>query len=253
MVQVTMLQRLATIYEGKVMPVIRISEHVYEQLKKLAIPLVDNPSDVIERVLDFYEMANSDSDQSLDVEKRVSASHQKGPEKEHRNLFLGPGKRGNLRVTIEKAVSVAIFKQFLSGSEFEKLSVAIDGQKACYCWSTNRHRLSVFREMKTNDLVLLSKKGTGTFGYLGEIVYTLRNAELGNHLWPITPGLSFENICIFKDIEKVNIDKSRLVTELGFESNYEVPGLIRVRTSMVTRIVSRYHSLREFIFCLQSA
>jgi hypothetical protein len=101
--------------------------------------------------------------------------------------------------------------------------------------------------MRKNDLVLLSEKGTGKFCYLGEIVHTLRNEELGNHLWPITPGLSFENICIFSEIEKVKIDKSRLVTELGFKPNYEVPGIIRVRPSMITRIVSRYKSLRGFI------
>lgn len=231
-------------------PVIRISDQLFERLKKHAEPLVDTPSDVIEHLLNSYETnlshlaPESNSSISTPSPQLELASVFKSNQF---NIFLVPAIKENMRYTIEKGVNLNTAKQFFSSSEFEALKKALGGKTDFYCWATTNSNRTTFREMQQGDFALLTEKGTGKFTVFGEIIAKFKNAALGDHLWPVVPGKPWELIYIFSSVRHINIDKSKLVNELGYQSNYTVPGIIRVQPSRVNRLLSRHNSIENFI------
>ena len=51
--------------------VIRISDAAYQKLQRLAIPLVDTPASVVERVLDFYDQHKSTAGTTTVIKKTI--------------------------------------------------------------------------------------------------------------------------------------------------------------------------------------
>ncbi len=98
---------------------------------------------------------------------------------------------------------------------------------------------SYFQSMKRGDVVLLTVKGTARFDYKGTVVTTLKSERLGNALWSEMQDKPWELIYVLEGITRINIKKSELVSDLGYDSGYVVPGVIRVDPTRVRRAVSR--------------
>lgn len=75
------------------MPVVRISDPVYERLQQLAAPFVDTPDTVIQRLLDSYEAAKPPTSTVLEfpVDTQVEGSIPTGGRGHPRGEFLMQG------------------------------------------------------------------------------------------------------------------------------------------------------------------
>lgn len=143
------------------------------------------------------------------------------------SLLLVPATRENLEKSIENSVDVSFAKQYLS-TEFVEEILKYSGIEGIRCWALTKNRLNIFNDIKNGDEVLLTEKGTGRFTHYGVIVGKIQNVDFGNALWPIVGDNPWENIYFLANITKINIDKGKLVTDLGYADNFAVPGAIKV-------------------------
>lgn len=143
------------------------------------------------------------------------------------SLLLVPATRENLEKSIEKSVDVSFARQYLS-TDFVDEILKFSGNEGIRCWALTKNRLTIFNDIKNGDEVLLTEKGTGRFTHYGVIVGKTQNVDFGNALWPIVGDSPWENIYFLANITKINIDKGKLVTDLGYADNFAVPGAIKV-------------------------
>jgi len=69
--------------------VIRVSDSCYERLKQLAEPFVDKPSDVIERILDFYDAHSSGDGHRVASSTETFSPSLKGTETPDETSLIG--------------------------------------------------------------------------------------------------------------------------------------------------------------------
>jgi hypothetical protein len=162
-------------------------------------------------------------------------------------LFLVPASKANLEATVIGSVSTTVAERFLSPYQSESLKNALGNQKTFHCWAVTESLRSTFEHMERGDAVLLTIKGTGMFSYFTHVIHKVESEELGNHLWSYTPGKPWKLIYILDDICEIAINKSKLVSALGYQSNDMVAGTRRVRDEYLTKVSGQYGSLRKFL------
>lgn len=236
-------------------PIVMIPDEVFKRLQKYAQLFDVHPSNMIERLLDYYENTGGTErigietdnsqpvitiDASYGYENNNYISHQP-------NLFLAPAIKENIRVTIEKSVPVASIKNLMSPLQLETLNKDLNGKTDFYCWATTSAKISVFRMMHAGDYVLISEKGTGQFNWVGKIITKFTSDKISNYIWPVTTLTPWELIYVIDQPIRISVIKRELVRELGYSPNFVVMGIIRVQPSMVNRIISRYGSIDGFI------
>ena len=166
------------------------------------------------------------------------------------NLFLVPASKENIEKTITDDVDISIAEKFLIPYAFKKLKDLLGAGSRFNCWAMTESNRAVFNKMQAGDIVLLATKGTGSFKYVAEVFYTTESEELGNYLWSYVPSSPWKLIYFLKNIKGINIDRSILVKELGYNPNYLVPGIIRVKDNFVCNILERYDSVQHFLDAL---
>lgn len=226
--------------------VIRIEDETFARLQGLAEPLVDTPSSVIKRLLDYYE--SSLSEKALEVTHSPSTTDL-STAREHRrfNLFLAPAVDENINKTIRSSVSLKKFEHMLSKEDLTCLQEKSPDPNMLHCWAMTEGSRASFEHMKEGDLVLFTIKNSGKFEYLGEVSCKVENEGLGNYLWDEAPNKPWTLIYFLKNVVSIDVDKPRLIAELGYQANYAVPGVTRVNMINLQIALNRYGTLDNLI------
>ena len=164
------------------------------------------------------------------------------------SLLLVPATRENLEKSIEKSIDVAFAKKYLD-SNFVDTILRFSGMEGIRCWALTKNRLSLFNKIKNGDEVLLTEKDTGHFTHYGVVIGKTQNVEFGNVLWPYVGNDPWENIYFLANITNINIEKSKLVTDLGYAANFTVPGPIRIdekKYSILGGTISQLYKIPVF-------
>ena len=66
------------------------------------------------------------------------------------------------------------------------------------------------------------------------------------------PGLPWELIYFLEDVTHINVLKESLVSALGYDQGYVVPGIVRVSSERVKNVVDVYGSIPDLIKNLSS-
>lgn len=226
--------------------VIRVEDEIFGRLQNHAEPFVDTPSSVIERLLNYYESSQS---------RPGSASAQAPAERKEntvRNLFLAPASDENLRKTIINSVCLSSIAPFLSDEERQTLQVGAKNVNTLKCWAMTEGSRSKFNEMSPGDLVLFTAKDSGKFQYAGEVVAKIDSEKLGRFLWDFVPTKPWKLVYFLENVRTVNISKTSLVTALGYDKNYVVPGITKVNPIARDTILAQHGSIESFLASLDT-
>ncbi len=210
--------------------IVRISDEIFERLQNYAEPFIDTPSTVIEKLLDYYEGSSG-------IRQSVHSP----------NLFLAPASRDNFIKTIQSPVAFIDIEHLLTKEQKKELSGRTSDLKNLHCWAMSNSNRSKYKEMEESDIVLFTIKGTGKFECYGRVIYKCENSKLGDKLWEDGRLRSWHLIYFLTDIKFIEIEKTKLVTELGYKENYVVPGVTRVSSLKLDSILSRFSSLDDFL------
>lgn len=227
-------------------PVVRITKELFRRLQAYGRPLVDTPSSVIERVLDAYEAKVPESPVGTTGSARIAtdSSLASGAAPQ---LFLAPASGENLRATIARPASFHAVRSALTESEAQRIEHMLGGQDSLRCWAMTESRRGVWSSMRTGDVVLLTEKNSGRFSYRGTIVGRIDSQRLGDALWSVVPGKPWNLIYVLTDVRPVDIPKSHLVSALGFDPDFRVPGIIRVDERRLKPALGLVGSLDAFL------
>lgn len=162
-------------------------------------------------------------------------------------LYLAPASSENIQESLLGGIDISIAEKFLSDSECSKLKELLGTNKRFHCWAMTDGSRSKFEKMERGDTILFVEKGTGFFTYQAEALLTVENEQLGNHLWSYVPRGTWKLIYFVTNIQQIKISKSVLVTALGYNSNFEVPGIIRVKESFFYDMIDKYGSIQSFL------
>lgn len=204
-------------------PVVRITEEVFQRLQAYGVPLVDTPSSVIEKVLNLLEGHSgkpTSSDNAI-VEHNPPANDQIG-------LYLAPAHSENLKATILNAVPIAQLRDELSESNIEAIRKACGDASAVRAWAMTRNSRALYSTMRPGDVVMFTERGTGKFGYAGRVLLKIESRKLGERLWRDVPNLPWELIYLLGEVRQINASKAQILSELGYDPNFVVPGITRV-------------------------
>jgi hypothetical protein len=116
-----------------------------------------------------------------------------------------------------------------------------------HCWAMTRGSLAKFTKMAPGDVVLFSQKASGKFNYLAHVIFKVESEALGRAVWSFVPGEPWRLIYFVEGVEGVDIDKVQLVTELGYDRNYVVPGVVCVPPVRLDPIIDRYGTVTAFL------
>lgn len=221
--------------------VIRIEDEIFGRLQNHAEPFVDTPSSVIEKLLNYYESSLSKTE--------MTHAHTSQGRKENpmRNIFLAPASEENLRKTIMGSVSLTSIAHLLSEGELQVLRSSAKSSEALNCWAMTEGSRSKFNEMTPGDLVLFTVKDSKKFQYSGEVVAKIDSEKLGGFLWDFVPTKPWKLVYFLGNIQAVNIDKTRLVTALGYNKNFVVPGITKVNPIARDTILAQHGTIKSFI------
>lgn len=167
------------------------------------------------------------------------------------NLFLVPASHENIRKTIIGSVSISTASQLLPLDQMNTLKEPLNGNGSFKCWAMTESKRSTYAAMRRDDLVLLTPKDTGKFKYIGKVIHKFENEGLGNHLWDFTPGKPWKLIYVLDEIEEIDINKSKLVKELGYAPNYAVPGAIKVNKDQLNKALYKHKNINSLIESLK--
>ena len=226
-------------------PIIRISDETFSRLKRIAEPFIDTPSSVIEGLLDLYEGKALAKKKETYAEQKMESHH-------HPNIYLAPAISENLEKTIKGSVSLDQIRPFLSQDEITRIEQTSGEPNSLHCWAMSYGSKAEFDSMRQGDAVLFTMKGTGKFQYYGEVAFKTDNERLGEKLWKVVPYKPWRLIYFLINVEAINVDKQRLVTELKYKSNYSVPGITRVKDIATEIILKHFSTIKMFVESLNS-
>lgn len=170
------------------------------------------------------------------------------------NLFLVPATEDNIERSIRGSVSRNFLEGHLTSSQVDEIKKAYNNHQPAHCWALTERNRKKFSRMRADDIVLFSLKGTGKFNYMGVVACKMDcPIEFGQSLWPFTPKNPWTLVYFLKDVIHVNIDKARLVTDLGYKPNFVVPGTTRVGSDRLRNLTGSYGPLSTAIEANQSA
>jgi len=222
--------------------VIRISDSIFSRLQQHSTPLVDTPATVIERMIEYYEQKNK-------PETIIPVSNT-NVDADEVGLYLAPASDENLQATIVGSKQINIAKENLQEKQYKDLSLALKGRSNFKCWAMTKNSRSKYSAMKNGDWVLFTSKGTGRFTYCGRVVHKQESLTLGHALWSVVPGLPWELIYFLDDVTRINVPKENLVSALGYDSGYVVPGIIRVSSARTQAVINQYGNINELLASL---
>ncbi|WP_438026381.1 HNH endonuclease [Sorangium sp. So ce233] len=104
-----------------------------------------------------------------------------------------------------------------------------------------------FDAMVPGDDVLMTTKGTGRFTRYAQVTFKVENRGLGEHLWPVRGERPWELIYFLRNIREIDVDKSKLVADLGYEPTFQVFGAIRVQDEMLQHFESIHGPVAEWL------
>ena len=223
--------------------VIRISDSIFSRLQQFGTPLVDTPASVIERMLEYYEQHNKQDNSKVSkftTTKTIVEGDEVG-------LYLAPANDENLQATIIHSKPISLAESNLQQKQYEALVLALNGNTKFKRWAMTINSRSKFKAMKIGDWVLFTSKGTGRFTYYGRVIHKLESLTLGRALWPVVPSLPWELIYFLDEITRINVPKESLVSALGYDSGYVVPGIIRVSSARTQAVIDQYGNIPELI------
>lgn len=228
-------------------PVVRISDEVFRRLQKFGEPLVDTTSRVIDRLIDHYEFTRGPV--PVTPPTSVTAASQLAGSAAHSapQLFLAPARQANLHTTIERSVTVAEAKPYLTDSQFAELSAAIGGTHAFRCYAMTESRRSVFDAMRPRDHVLLTPTAAGQFTVSTRVVHKMDSEPLGRRLWPEQPGLPWRLIYVLNEFQKRAVRKDRLFREFNYSATFILRGISRVRPEVLQKALERHSDIETLL------
>jgi hypothetical protein len=235
-------------------PVIRMSDDVFRRLQRVSEPLVDTPSQVIDRILEHYERSAPAARVSRDSSSRFEVAQ---PSLNHPQadgsrlsgqpdvrLFIAPAGDANLRRTITEQVEMSAVEALLSNSQLEDLKSVLGNSGGFHCWALTESRRSVFDAMRLGDLVILITPYTA---FTGKIQYKLINEKLGNYLWPSQPRLPWKFVYLLTDVRQRRIQKGRLNDAFGYKPSHVFPGVSRVRPEPLRVALDKYGTIEKLL------
>lgn len=162
--------------------VIRVSDSCYERLKRLAEPFVDTPSDVVERMLDFYDAHSEGDGRYGSPGTETPLPSLKGAEIPDDSGLIGReivsftflGKEYHPRFAKEVLVTVASELYKRHSSDFDRC-LHLSGRSRQY-FSRNKNELDlpkrianspyyVMTKLDKDRIVLIAKRLMREFGY----------------------------------------------------------------------------------------
>lgn len=230
-----------------------MSDDVFRRLQRISEPLVDTPSQVIDRILEHYERSapariSRDSSSRLEVAEpsvnhtRADVSRLSG--QPDVRLFIAPAGDANLRRTITEQVDVSAVEALLSNPQLEDLKRVLGKSGGFHCWALTESRRSVFDAMRLGDVVVLITPHTA---FTGRVQYKLISEKLGNHLWPSQPRLPWKFVYLLTDVLQRRIQKSRLNDAFGYKSAHVFPGVSRVRPEPLRIALDKYGTIDKLL------
>ena len=232
--------------------VIRISDSIFARLQNLSTPLVDTPASVIERILDHYEETHGDS-VSASVISRSSGSGSPKPMVSEVGLYLAPANEENLGATIMRSKPLSVAEEHLTHEQYTALKGSLKGASEFRCWAMTKNSRSKFNSMMQGDWVLFTSKGTGRFTFSARVIYKVESVSLGNALWSVVPSLPWQLIYFLDEVTRINLPKEDLVTALGYDEGYVVPGILRVSPARTQTVIDQYGGISEFVSSLNQS
>lgn len=101
--------------------------------------------------------------------------------------------------------------------------------------------------MNPGDVVLLTQKGTRKFNQRARVRTKLISEPLGQRIWPVGSGLPWEYIYVLDDLRPLDIRKDWLITALGYEPTFWVPGHIRVSPENLQNAIEKYGTFERLL------
>lgn len=228
-------------------PVVRISDDVFRRLQRISEPLVDTPSQVIDRILAFYERtatSQADAQRAEHVVPSTSVALQNADVATDTRLFIAPASEANLNRTVLSGIAVSSVESFLTPAQLSELRAALGTLSSFNCWALTESRRPVFDSMRMNDVVVLITPQTA---FTGRIQHRLISERLGNHLWASQPRLPWKYIYLLSDIRERHIRKDMLSRALGYKETHAFPGVSRVRPEALRKALDAHGSIEALL------
>jgi hypothetical protein len=161
-------------------------------------------------------------------------------------LYLVPATRDNLEQTIERSLPDVDAAPHIDATTLLELKRRC-GLEGLRCWAMTRTKWSVFDAMMPGDDVLLTEKDTGYFTHYGRVVGKIESTSLGKSIWPIVGEQPWELIYFLTNVRHIRVPKADFVRALGYASNYQVAGSLRVRDEGLEVFEQRFASIKEWL------
>jgi len=168
-------------------------------------------------------------------------------------LFLIPASEENINRTIERSVNISVAERFLDQSKFNELKRLLADKEEFHCWAMTESREYLFDEIESGDIAIFTVKGTGEFNFIAEIFHKTVCEDLGKYLWSYVPNKPWNLIYFLKNIKKIDINKANLVSDLGYDKDYVVPGSIVVSKHKFNELLrkDKYKQIKDYIDSLK--
>jgi hypothetical protein len=153
------------------------------------------------------------------------------------SLLLVPASTENLEKSITKSVDLSFARVHL-GEGFLQILLRLAGNEGVRCWAMTKSKQKLFTDIETGDEVLFTEKGTGLFTHYGIVIGKTQNIDFGGELWPFVGVNPWEYIYFLANTQRVTIDKSWLVSQLGYNPSFAVPGPILVKREQYEKLGS---------------
>ena len=144
------------------------------------------------------------------------------------SILLVPATRMNLEKSIEKPVNIKFARKYLHKKLLEDL-LRQSANEGIRCWAVTKNKRKLYDDTANGDEVLLTEKGTGLFTHYGIVIGKTQNVSFGKSLWTISGANPREYIYFLANIQKIRIDKRKLVNQLGYQESFTVPSPVMAK------------------------
>jgi hypothetical protein len=227
--------------------VVRITDKAFARLQKLAVPFVDSPASVIDRLLDYYENGGK-----TNVAMTISEPQNLFRKTGWPGIFLAPADASNIQASITQTVSLNTAKAHLRADQFEALARDLGGRGSFNCWAMTESKRNAFEKMEKGDQVLIKESRSGKFNFCGRVIAKFESDTFGSEVWSVTPNKPWSLVYILDQIRPISIDRVKLVTAFGYESTNYVQGILPVGSKYLANAQSVYTSFDDLLDRLQN-
>ena len=162
------------------------------------------------------------------------------------NLFLIPASPKNAW-TLGRGVPYPTLEKHLSPEDLELLKKRSDTTERVACWAVTEAKRDVFASMQEGDHVLFAINDTDQFRYWTKICFKKRLPALGRELWKFVPGEPWNFVYFLRDVQRKLVLKRNVLSELGYETEFWLPGAIRISEERLSGLVLKHGSIDRLI------